>query len=51
MEQNTLIKRNAETLISEIKDEIEYVERYLGKLKVKVNELETMINCFRDGNE
>lgn len=36
-------KQNAQILISQINGEIEYVERYLSKLKVKVNELETII--------
>ena len=36
-------KQNAQILINQINGEIEYVERYLSKLKVKVNELETII--------
>lgn len=51
MKQNILIKRNAEVLISQINGEIEYVERYLGKLKVKLNELETIIGGLKDGEE
>ncbi len=46
MEQNllkTANKRNAQILITQINDEIEYVERYLSKLKVEINELESII--------
>ena len=37
-------KQNAKILISQIYGEIEYVETYLSKLKVKLNELESIIN-------
>ena len=36
-------KQNAQILISQINGEIEYVEMYLSKLKVKLNELESII--------
>lgn len=36
-------KRNAQILITQINDEIEYVERYLSKLKNEINELESII--------
>ena len=36
-------KRNAQILITQINDEIEYVERYLSKLKIEINELESII--------
>ena len=39
------------TIINEIRGEIDYVENYLGKLKEKLDELEKVINSFRDGNE
>lgn len=47
MEQDLLKtskKQNAQILISQINGEIEYAERYLSKLKVKLTELEAIIN-------
>jgi hypothetical protein len=37
-------KRTAQILMSQINGEIEYIEEYLSKLKMKVSELETIIN-------
>ena len=37
-------KRTAQILMSQINGEIEYIEQYLSKLKMKVSELETIIN-------
>lgn len=37
-------KQNAQILITQIHGEIEYVETYLSKLKVKLNDLESIIN-------